>query len=167
MATMSKIRKWPGQLELICARCDGKFFMFPSEVGRRGGGQYCGKRCYRDGPVTLLEERFWAGVKKTETCWLWIKANNGGDGRTHIYGVMGRGRRGEGLIRTHRYSWELHNGPIPEGLCVLHRCDEPLCIRPDHLFLGTLKDNTQDMVTKGRASGGRPFWTEASRRKYG
>lgn len=162
---MSKIRKWPGQLERLCPACREPFFKFPSEVAR-GEAIYCTKLCYRDSPKAI-EERFWAGVKKTETCWIWTRANNGGDGRTHIYGVMSRGRRGEGLIRTHRYSWELHNGSIPEGLCALHRCDEPLCVRPDHLFLGTLKDNTQDMVTKGRASGGRPFWTEASRRKYG
>ena len=55
------------------------------------------------------------------------------------------------FVMAHRIAWELTNGPIPVGLMVLHRCDRPPCIRPDHLFLGTHADNMRDMIAKGRA----------------
>lgn len=64
------------------------------------------------------------------------------------YGKVGRVPGGESL--AHRISWILTNGPIPDGLCVLHRCDNPPCVRTDHLFLGTLADNIHDMDDKGR-----------------
>jgi hypothetical protein len=54
---------------------------------------------------------------------------------------------------AHRYAYEIVNGPIPAGMCVLHRCDNRICVRPDHLFLGTKEDNTADMWSKGRQSG--------------
>ena len=85
---------------------------------------------------------------------MWTGANTGGK---WPYGVLGAGRAGEGLLKAHTFSWELHNNQtVPNGLCVLHKCDVTLCVNPDHLFIGTLMDNTQDMVAKGRARGGRP-----------
>src|ERR1041384_6319384 len=94
----------------------------------------------RSGTIT---ERFWAKVKKTDGCWEWTGAKH---------------KRGYGLIRSkeismyraHRLSWVIHNGPIPDGLHVPHDCDTPSCTRPDHLFLGTHKDNMEDATRKGR-----------------
>lgn len=94
-----------------------------------------------------LRERFEARVEPEPNsgCWLWTAATE-----AFGYGVIGRGGRGQGNALAHRASWELHRGPIPEGTCVLHRCDNPPCVNPDHLFLGTREDNNKDMMTKGR-----------------
>jgi len=91
-------------------------------------------------------EHFWSKVEKTETCWLWR-------GPHQKYGQV-RLRRTP-TIRTgaHRFSWQLAFGSIPEGQLVLHRCDTPLCVRPEHLFLGTHLDNVHDKIGKGRDSG--------------
>lgn len=93
-----------------------------------------------------LEQRFWAKVDKTDDCWLWSGSKSG----LYGHGEIGRGRRTEGKVKTHRLSWELHNGSIPKGMHVLHKCDNGLCVNPDHLFLGTQKDNMVDMAKKGR-----------------
>jgi len=93
------------------------------------------------------EASFWAKVNKTETCWLWTAGQMGSSG----YGTFSvRTPTGTKSIRAHRYSYEMTNGPIPEGMHVLHRCDTPLCVRPEHLFLGTPLDNARDKVAKGR-----------------
>ena len=86
-----------------------------------------------------VERRFWSKVKRGEHCWDWIGRKDK-DG----YGFFRRGK-------AHRFSWTLHIGDIPEGLCVLHHCDNPACVRPGHLFLGTQEDNMKDMAKKGRA----------------
>lgn len=91
-----------------------------------------------------LDERFWEKVDKTGDCWLWTSPPRSGG-----YGGIGEPITGR-MLAAHRVSWELHYGPIPDGLCVLHQCDVRLCVRPDHLFLGTKQDNTQDMIAKSR-----------------
>lgn len=75
-------------------------------------------------------------------CWLWRGAKSRGD-----YGVFNVNGK---LKRTHRLSYEIHNGPIRDGLHCLHTCDEPCCVNPNHLFLGTNQDNVTDMVRKHR-----------------
>ncbi len=100
------------------------------------------------GFVTIpLEERFWANVHRTETCWLWTGPTQS-EGRYGMIWKNGRNRR------AHHIAWELENGAIPDGLCVCHHCDVTLCVRPAHLFVGTRKDNTQDAKAKGRLKHG-------------
>jgi len=91
-------------------------------------------------------QRFWMQVNQTEVCWLWIGSLKSATGRNQ-YGMV---RFGGKRISAHRASWLLHFGEIPTGLCVLHKCDNPRCVRPDHLFLGTNSDNQRDCVSKGR-----------------
>lgn len=95
------------------------------------------------------EERFWKYVKKTDTCWLWTGAKTKTIAGYGALGVAGK------VIRAHRYSYELHIGPIPDGLFVLHHCDVPLCVNPTHLFLGTDKDNAIDRENKDRGTDNR------------
>jgi hypothetical protein len=96
--------------------------------------------------MTPLEERFWRKVTKTDSCWVWSASRNGKG-----YGQINRNKK---PVLAHRLSWELHFGKIPEDRSVLHRCDNPACVRPDHLFLGTQADNIADMVKKGRVAAG-------------
>ena len=88
-------------------------------------------------------DRFLDRVQKQESgCWVWTGANNGLG-----YGVM---RLGLKQVYAHRFSYEQFVSPIPDGLCICHKCDNPRCVNPDHLFLGTQKDNMQDCSRKGR-----------------
>jgi HNH endonuclease len=80
-----------------------------------------------------------------DDCWSWR-----GSTSVHGYGRLHRGARGEGIIGAHRASWLIHNGPIPEGMAVLHRCDNPPCSNPLHLFLGTQAENMFDAIAKDR-----------------
>lgn len=96
-----------------------------------------------------IEVRFWPRVIKSDDpdkCWGWkgFKCPFG-------YGRVSRGGRNGGwFILAHRLSWILANGELADDICVLHKCDNPACTNPKHLFLGTRQDNNRDMVSKGR-----------------
>jgi len=83
-------------------------------------------------------------------CWLWLRAQNGaGYGTFHHT----RGRKNSKSTLAHRFAYQRAKGSIPLGAHVLHRCDNPICVNPEHLFVGTARDNLEDMAKKGRASG--------------
>jgi hypothetical protein len=90
-----------------------------------------------------LADRFWSHVAKSDGCWLWTAALNGraGYGKSYVAGHY---------IGAHRIAWALTYGPILPGRDILHRCDNPPCVRPDHLFLGDALVNARDRISKGR-----------------
>ena len=96
-----------------------------------------------------VAERFRAKVDERgdDECWLWCGARTK-DG----YGILSAGRRGDPPLRAHRVAYELHYGPVPEGLHVLHTCDNPPCCNPAHLYAGTNAQNIADKVARGRQS---------------
>ncbi len=105
----------------------------------------------------MLPETFWSRVQKTKTCWLWTGTKN-----EQGYGLV-KGSLRVTPRRAHRYLWAWVNGPIPEGVVIRHRCDTPACVRPDHLEAGTPRENTHDMLQRGRARNGSALTPEAVR----
>jgi hypothetical protein len=94
----------------------------------------------------MTDDRFWKYVEKTDSCWVWT-----GLAKTRGYGRISRAiDKKPHYFLAHRYSWMLRHGPIPDGQHVLHKCDTPVCVNPDHLFLGTHQENMADMWAKGR-----------------
>lgn len=115
------------------------------------------KRWRRKGDPTwkrpTTEERYWSRVNvgKKDDCWLWVGSKQ----------TIRRGKTRYGCfnfedktVSAHRFGWKLAFGSIPEGMHVLHKCDNPLCQNPSHLFLGTNQDNINDKMAKGRWDGG-------------
>jgi DNA-binding CsgD family transcriptional regulator len=122
---------------MLCISIHLRTFISVSEGGNEGG-----KGSSMGGAHGTLADRFWSKVEKSEDgCWTW----RGAIGYAG-YGVL---RRHYKIVLAHRVAYELTYGD-PGSLDVLHRCDKPLCVRPEHLFIGTHADNMHDMAKKGR-----------------
>jgi HNH endonuclease len=110
-------------------------------------------------PARTISERFWAKVNKptTDGCWTWTGSLNS-DGYGSFCVEHNRTQK------AHRMAWELEHGPVPKGFCVCHKCDNPACVNPSHLFLGTHAENMKDMAAKGRTNTGPALTTLRARR---
>ena len=121
------------------------------------------KRIYWRNPniqrAKTLEQRFWEKIDKgiDEVCWNWL-----GHKTIKGYGVI---KIKEKMCLAHRVSYEMNIGKIPIGLCVCHSCDNPSCVNPKHLWVGTRAENTNDRHRKGRTVGNKNLWKIGSKLK--
>lgn len=138
----------------VCERCGGGFSVSAWQLRARPC-RFCSPLC-SNAPTRTVEQRFWAKVDKDGPvpprfpelgpCWLWTGGRTG-----EGYGTFSKGRTNQ---LAHRYAYEAAHGCAPVALVVRHRCDTPLCVRPDHLVAGTQAENIQDAKVKGRRADG-------------
>lgn len=127
-----------------CSECG--VVLFDLACNRTGARVFCSNACYQRArgkdADRRLSQRFWSKVDRSGDCWVWTGGTD-----QHGYGqFVAQNRR----LRAHRVAYELTHGAIPDDTSVCHRCDNPPCVRPDHLFLGSHQDNMDDMNRKGR-----------------
>lgn len=130
-----------GRVFVICPVCDGEFKTSKSNV-KRGHGKYCSKLCFNK--KTNVIEKFFKSISLSDHptgCWIW-EGKKDSDG----YGIIYIKKN----IRAHRFSYELFIEKIPNHLLACHHCDNPTCVNPNHLFIGTALDNARDRDSKNR-----------------
>lgn len=134
------------RVHLACETCGAAMKRPISQIKNH---TFCSFGCFTRWIISRAEDPltiFWASVAIAEDgCWNWTGAIGAGG-----YGSFGSGYRIGLPQRAHRASWTIHFGDIPDGIFVCHHCDNPPCVRPSHLFLGTVQDNHADMDAKGR-----------------
>lgn len=131
-----------------CSCCGNEFHKLKRDSWQQWDERkFCSRKCASKATKskTPPELRFWKHVKIVKNgCWEWRAAKD-----QRGYGRINAGR-GLSPIKAHRISWEIHYGFIPKGLAVLHACDNPGCVNPDHLMVGSLRANSIDASKKGR-----------------
>jgi len=152
--TPPEVKKRPDRVERVCQVCDGTFTLQPAKAAQYRTGLYCSLKCRHEGTKKPWPQRFWDKVNKNGPvpphrpelgpCWEWIGARH-----EQGYGIA-QGEDWHQQTYASRIDWEMVHGPVPKGQYVLHHCDNPPCVREEHLFLGTKKDNAQDRLRKGR-----------------
>lgn len=129
----------------ICADCGVSYWVQKKDENRT---RFCSYKCktnHGGREKVPARSRFESKVTKTDTCWIWNgKKNNKG------YGLIYAGRNN---VLAHRFSYEMKFGKIPKGKFGCHKCDNPICVNPDHIFIGTQHDNMRDASLKGRLNG--------------
>jgi hypothetical protein len=126
-----------------CLNCDK---LYKPPTGRKSAKKYCSHDCYREYQRRHRDAAFWLHVDKSGDCWNWTS--------TRLPAGYGMFWRAGKYQLAHRVSYEITTGAHPGTFMVLHSCDNPSCVRPDHLSLGTQKANMEDKVAKGRAATG-------------
>lgn len=127
----------------VCSECGAEYYLSPSH---RDASSYCSRSCRALAQSKWqskdLATRFWEKVNKTESCWLWTGAllKTG-------YGSI---RINNKSVRAHRVAYELSVGKIPDGMIILHSCDNPLCVNPSHLRIGNKRENMADAIERGQ-----------------
>ena len=139
------------RVEMECAVCGASFSARPDNL-EKGFAKYCSKSCSNTARKTSAADRFWRYVKigAADECWAWLAACDGSG-----YGVISEDHYKQ--LRAPRVSYEIANGPIPEGKCVMHTCDNPNCVNPKHLRVGTVAENNWDKMLKGRGNLGKTY----------